>query len=223
MTELDSDADDRTRITLFELSSFREYELCNTSLTKIVDFVWNGPANGVVPYRDPDGKKYRFKIDTTSSDNWLLGTLKLCQMDNSGHITMRSLGTYNTSMYQPPTDHNLSHIVPFPQPLRDLMSRSALKTPSNEEIKRIPSPRLDIVSESDAGVLPLTGDVIGLRVDLASGNLIGGVWTQDRLVVGGIFFNSINNIFICPLDICTGKHWIETAIYYTDTQQHTRY
>ncbi|KAI5123100.1 hypothetical protein M0805_001456 [Coniferiporia weirii] len=176
-----SESDGKTRVVLFELSGVQEYGFGETTLAKIGDLTFEGRSEGVA-----------FCYDSNR-------TIKMYLVDSNSQLLARTLTVFpelSERRQLPVSTSGLS----LPQSFRDLVSRSGQPSPSGETSAVIS--RVDVQAPRLAGTLPLSGNIMGLRLQYVSSALMGSAWSEAELVIFSLREDKV--IMRCIVPVQTG-------------------
>ncbi|THH09831.1 hypothetical protein EW145_g1735 [Phellinidium pouzarii] len=190
-TALDSgEADDQTRVVIFELSGLRKYEFGETTLLKLGDLLLDGSSKSIALYQD------------------LSRSVRLYIVDQNLQLLARTLTILPLSTKAPSGRRQASSALPslsLPQSFRDLVSRSEQSSPSNDACDE-PS-RIDVQPPQIAGTLPLPGSIEGVKVQSIGNTLMGVAWSTEELLVFNLRERSL--LMRCVIPIRSGLRNID--------------
>ncbi|KAI0088571.1 hypothetical protein BDY19DRAFT_993956 [Irpex rosettiformis] len=164
-SDVDSNHTEDTRIAAFELLIERAADPDGVLLTKIGDWTFEGPLQGIALHSSSDGQNYLLHVDMRK------------------HLIKQrvvlSRGTSGTDSPLPIAGSTSN--LPLPNPFKALTGQKSIE--HLEDIDDDPFVDLNLTDTLDLGPLPLEGSITGLRFDSADYLASGLAWSQKELLL----------------------------------------
>lgn len=182
-SEVEGDRAEEARVVIFELEIERRGDPDAVSLTKIGDWSFEGPVEGVVVHKGIDGMLMRF-IRAIPIDALYEGQIHLLHVDASQHLIRQKvivedkLSRVNSPL--PGTSSTTS--LPLPNPFKVLKGLKSSENLGDETTNADPA-RIRLSDAIDMGLLPLNGQLLELRFDDGQRLSSGCAWSQQEILV----------------------------------------